>query len=368
MTSDHSVKKCDRLLLIYLGILVVFGLVALISASAPVGYEKFNDTYFFVKRQILFGIIPGIVLFLLLERIRYGAWSKWGWMVYGFSLLLLLLVFIPPFGVALNGSRSWIAIGGHTFQPSELAKLAVIIMAASLLSEKGRDFTDWKNGLLPVLGILTPAFLLILLQPDVGTLSILVVIVFVMLYLARIPKVYLTVLGLLGIIAFAGLMLAAPYRVQRLTVFLHPELDPQGMGYHINQSFLAIGSGGFWGLGLGHSRQKFQYLPEVSADSIFAVIAEETGFIISAGLVVLILLICWRGFLIAKKAPDDFGRLLVGGIITWITWQSFLNIGAMVGVLPLTGVPLPFVSHGGSALIIALAGMGLVAGVSRETN
>ena len=368
MTKNLPVKKTDRLFLTYLISLLVIGLVVLISASAPVGYDKFNDAYFFVKRQILFGIIPGGILFLVLARVRYDVWKKWSWVVYGFSVLLLILVFIPPFGVVLNGSRSWLGVGSHTFQPSELAKLAVILMAASLLSEKNRDFSDWKNGMLPVLAILAPAFLLVLLQPDVGTLSFLTVIVFAMMYLARIPKIYLVVLGLLGVVAFAGLMIAAPYRVQRLTVFLHPELDPQGIGYHINQSFLAIGSGGFWGLGHGQSRQKFQYLPEVSADSIFAVLAEEDGFLAAGGLIILILLICWRGLTIAKKAPDDFGRLLVGGVVTWITWQSFLNIGAMVGVLPLTGVPLPFVSHGGSALMVALASMGLVASVSRENN
>jgi len=175
------------------------------------------------------------------------------------------------------------------------------------------------------------------------------------------------ILGLAGIIAFGALMLAAPYRVARLTTFLHPELDPQGVGYHINQSFLAIGSGGIWGLGIGHSRQKFQYLPEVNADSIFAVVAEEVGFIFSSLLIILILLIGWRGLRVAKAAPDEFSRLMVAGIMAWYLWQSFLNIGAMAGVLPLTGVPLPLVSHGGSAMMTMLLAMGIVVGVSRES-
>jgi len=226
---------------------------------------------------------------------------------------------------------------------------------------------DWRAGLLPVLFFVLPLLVLVLLQPDLGTLSILVMIILAMLYLAEVPRKYLAVMGLIGAVVMAGMIFAAPYRLQRLSTFLHPELDPQGVGYHINQAFLAVGSGGVWGLGLGHSRQKFQYLPEVSADSIFAVIAEETGFIFSAGLVILILLIGWRGLKIAKKAPDEFSTLLVAGVMVWFVWQSFLNIGAMVGVLPLTGVPLPFVSHGGSAMLVALLAVGMVASVSKHS-
>jgi cell division protein FtsW len=216
------------------------------------------------------------------------------------------------------------------------------------------------------LAILFPALILILLQPDVGTLSILVAIIFVMLYISKIPHQYLIILGLIGVIFFIILILVAPYRLNRLTTFLHPELDPQGKGYQINQAFLAVGSGGVFGLGLGHSRQKFQYLPEVSADSIFAILAEEMGLVISSAFIILILLIGWRGLRIAALAPDDYGKLLVSGIVIWFVWQSFLNIGAMVGALPLTGVPLPLVSHGGSAYITILAALGIVVNVSQS--
>lgn len=358
--------QADRKFLIAIFVLVVFGLVALTSASSPVGYEKFGDTYFYLKRQVLYGLLPGLLLFWLLIKIDYTKWQKFSWFIYAFSIVLLVLVFIPGIGNVINGSKSWINIGGYSFQPAEFAKLAIIIMAARLLSDKERDKSNWQFGLLPILAILAPAFGLILIQPDIGTLSIIVVILFAMLYVAQVPKKFLAVLGGLGVVVFIGLMLSAPYRMQRLTVFLHPELDPKGIGYHMNQAFLAIGSGGFWGFGLGHSRQKFQYLPEVSSDSIYAIIAEENGFLISAGLLILILIISWRGLFIAKSAPDDFGRLLVTGIMVWLAWQSFLNIGAMVGVLPLTGVPLPFVSHGGSALMTELAAVGIVAGVSRR--
>ena len=241
---------------------------------------------------------------------------------------------------------------------------AVIIILAKLLSEN-KDLSDWKNNLAPIFAALLPAVLLIMAQPDVGTLSILVVIIFSMLYLANIPKLYLAILGLAGVVALAGLLIVAPYRMQRLTTFLHPELDPQGVGYQINQAFLAVGSGGVFGLGLGHSRQKFQYLPEVQADSIFAVIAEEMGLIITSALVALIAFLGLRGFKIAKGAPDQFGHLLGAGIMIWFVWQSFLNISTTIGLLPLTGVPLPFISHGGSAMVVLLAAFGIVANISK---
>lgn len=361
-------KRADRLFLFYIFLLLVFGLVVLMSASAPLGYEKFQDTYFFVKRQILFGLLPGIILFLVVARIDYLYFKRISWLIYIITLLLLILVFIPGIGVVINGSKSWLDIFGYTFQPSELAKLGIIIVMAKLLSETKRNLSDWQSGLLPVLFFALPPLILILLQPDIGTLSILVMIILVMLYLAEVPKRYLAVMGLIGVAVMIAMVFAAPYRLQRLSTFLHPELDPQGVGYHINQAFLAIGSGGVWGLGLGHSRQKFQYLPEVSADSIFAIVAEEMGFIFSASLVVLILLIGWRGLKIAKKAPDEFSALLTAVVVVWLVWQSFLNIGAMVGVLPLTGVPLPLVSHGGSAVLVTLLAVGLVASVSRSSN
>lgn len=362
-----SKKRADRLFLLLFAVLLVFGLVMLASASAPMGYARFGDTYFFIKRQLLFGLVPGVFLFLILARLNYQILQKFSGVLYLLSLVLLVLVFIPGLGLVINGSRSWVSLMGFSFQPSEFAKLTVIIILAKLLSES-RNIQDWKNGLMPILAMLIPAVLLIAAQPDVGTLSILVVIIFAMLYLAHTPKIYLFILGLLGVVAFMALLWAAPYRVQRLTTFLHPELDPQGIGYQINQAYLAVGSGGFWGMGLGHSRQKFQYLPEVQADSIFAVIAEEMGLLITAGLVMLITALTLRGLKIAKGAPDQFGRLLGAGIMIWFIWQSFLNIGTIVGLLPLTGVPLPFISHGGSAMMIGLASIGIMASLSKESK
>jgi len=364
--SNKKNKNIDKHFFTLLIILLILGLIALTSASASIGYAQFSDTYYFVKKQIVFGLIPGLLLFYVCIRLKYGFWKKLSWIIYFISLVLLVLVFIPGIGLVINGARSWIDILGYSFQPSEFAKFALVIIMATLLSDKRRDLSDWKNGLLPILLIILPSIVLIGLQPDIGTLSILAVMIFLILYLAEVKKGHLAILGLIAVMAFAIILIIAPYRVQRLTTFLHPELDPKGVGYQINQSFLAVGSGGVWGLGLGHSRQKFQYLPEVHADSIFAIIAEETGFIFSSIFVLLIGFLGLRGLRIAKSAPDMFSRLLVGGIVVWFIWQSFLNIGSMVGAMPLTGVPLPFVSHGGSALMVALAASGIVLAVSKE--
>lgn len=355
----------DRQLLVYMGILAIFGLVVLMSASAPLGYAKFHDSYFFIKRQILYGLLPGIVLLLITSKINYEWWKKLSWIVYGVIAVFLVLVFINGIGIELNGSRSWLSVGSVSFQPGELAKIAVIIVLAALLTNEKRDWTNWQTSLLPVLAIIAPIPLLIVLQPDVGTLSIIGCTIFFMLYTARVPGVYMTILGLAALLAFIVLVLVAPYRMNRLTTFLHPELDPKGIGYQINQAFLAVGSGGVFGLGLNQSRQKFQYLPEVHADSIFAIMAEELGFVVSLGFIALILVIGWRGLKIAAGAPDQFSELLVTGIVVWFVWQSFLNIGAMVGALPLTGVPLPLVSHGGSAYMAILAAFGIVMNVSK---
>ncbi|MBI5221360.1 MAG: putative lipid II flippase FtsW [Candidatus Magasanikbacteria bacterium] len=358
--------KFDKVFLAYIAIFVVFGLAALLSASGPLGYDKFHDSYFFIKRQILLGLLPGLIVGYFFLNINLVKWRKISWLVYGGSVLLLALVFVPGVGATINGARSWISVAGFNFQPSEVSKFALIFFAAYLLTDKKRNLHDWQMGLLPVLTLLSPAVLLVLVQPDVGTLSIMLVILFFMLFEAKVPKKYLFALGIMAMAVFIFLIFLKPYRLQRLTVFMHPELDPKGIGYQVNQAFLAIGSGGFWGRGVGQSVQKYQYLPEVNSDSIFAVVAEETGFLFSSAVVVLVVLVALRGFKIAKEADSEFGRLLTVGLVVWLAWQSFLNIGATVGVLPLTGVPLPFVSQGGSALMSELAAVGLILNISKK--
>ncbi len=362
-------KRADYLLLTYFLILIVFGLIMLTSASSPVGQERFGDAYYFIKSQLIKGILPGIFLFIFFSKWDYHKLKKYVWIFFTIMILSLILVFIPHVGSTLGtNAHSWIALPWFTFQPSEFAKLGLIIFMSYLLVERTEKLDDFKQGFLFILGWSCLPLVLVLLQPDLGTLSILFVIMFGMLYVAEIKLQYL--LGLIGVgmAGFLAMIIAAPYRVNRLMTFLHPELDPQGVGYHINQAFLAIGSGGWLGRGIGQSLQKFQYLPEVSADSIYAVIAEELGFIFAFGLIILLFLIASRGLRLSKRAPDQFGRLLSAGIIIWFIFQSFVNIGAMVGIMPLTGIPLPFVSHGGTSLAIAIGAVGILINISKQVK
>lgn len=364
-----SSGKADYVLLAYFAVWLIFGLVMLTSASSPIGHQRFGDGYFFIKRQLLLGVLPGLVAFLFFAKVDYQILKKYATLVFVLTISVLLLVFIPGLGSTLNtNAHSWIVIAGRSIQPAELAKLGLIVFLAFYMAKKGKELHDFKSGFLMTLGLGMIPIGLVVLQPDIGTVAIMFGILFAMLFIAQAKISHMSLLALAGIMGLAVMIMIAPYRAARLTTFLHPELDPQGVGYHINQAFLAVGSGGILGLGLGHSRQKFQYLPEVHADSIYAIIAEEMGFIFAVGLVILLFLICKRGFQVAKGAPDQFGRLLVAGIIIWFMVQSFLNIGAMVGLLPLTGVPLPFVSHGGSALMMAMAAVGIVINVSKSAR
>ncbi len=355
----------DYVFLSLTGVLVLFGLIVLSSASSVISYEKFGSSFYLVRHQILSGLLPGLILFFAMLRIPFVKWRKLALPFFAASVILLMLVVIPGIGVKLGGSRSWFSFGAFTFQPSEIVKLSLIIYLALWLESRRDRIRDFKTGFIPFAGIVGIIAALILAQPDVGTLSIIAATV---LFLAFIGNVRLS--HLVGSLAIAMVILfimikIAPYRTARLTAFAHPELDPQGAGYQINQALLAVGSGGFFGVGFGHSRQKFRYLPEVTGDSIFPIIAEELGFFITAGFILLIAATLWRMFRIARDAPDSFSRYTVVGIAAWLGIQSFVNIGAMLGIVPLTGLPLPFVSYGGTALAVELAAAGVVGSISR---
>lgn len=365
---SSRVNPPDYIFLSLVGTLIVFGLIVLSSASSVVSYEKFGSSFYLVRHQILFGLLPGVILFLGMIRIPFGKWRKLALPFFALALLLLILVLIPGIGVKLSGSRSWFGIGSFSFQPSEIAKLALIIYLALWLESRRDRIRDFKSGFIPLAGIVGIVAALILLQPDVGTLSIIGATVLFFAFIANVRMTHL--LGALGVALLVLLIMVkiAPYRTARFTAFAHPELDPQGAGYQINQALLAVGSGGFFGVGFGHSRQKFRYLPEVTGDSIFPIIAEELGFFMTAGFILLIAVILWRMFHIARDAPDLFSRYAVFGITGWFGIQSFVNIGAMLGILPLTGLPLPFVSYGGTALAIELAAVGIVGSISRHSG
>jgi cell division protein FtsW len=291
--------------------LILIGVAVLSSAGTAIGYQTFNDSYYFIKHQILKGLLPGLVFFFALMFTNHQIWKKIAPVFLFISIGLLLLVFIPGLGLVLNNAKSWVNLGQFYFQPAEIVKLLFIIYLAAWLSKQPDDkIKSFSYGFLPFILLIGIIALLMILQPDIGTLSV-ILFSSCCIYFVRGAnwKHVLLLLGL-GITAFVALVKLAPYRADRLMTFLHPELDPQGIGYHINQAFLAIGSGGFWGRGFGLSRQKFQYLPETTGDSIFAVFAEELGFIFSVLLIALFIFIAFRIYKIIKEQSDPFAKLL----------------------------------------------------------
>ena len=362
-------KKPDYIFLTTLALFVVFGLIMLTSASGPLAYQKFSDSYWYIKHQLLFGLVPGGILFFLFAKIDYRHWRRVAPFLLPLSVLLLVSVFVPGVRASWGSSRSWVKLGPFSLQPIECVKLFLLIYFAYWFERRtAKDLQSIERGLLPFLVVFGVCAALIMAQPDLGGLVILTVIAFSMYFMAGAPLKYFGGLALLGMAGAGWLIKSAPYRLARLSTFMHPELDPKGVGYQINQAFLAIGSGGFFGLGLGRSRQKFLYLPEVAGDSIFAIMAEELGFFVMIGFLALLVFFIYRLTIIAKNAPDAFGRYITIGIAAWIFFQALCNIGSMVGVLPLTGLPLPFVSYGGTSLTVLLAAMGIVTNISRQTS
>jgi cell division protein FtsW len=345
---------------------VLFGLAMLMSATGPTAVQSSGDSLFFVKRQVLSGVIPGMIGFFFLALIDYRRWKPFAIVALGSSLVLLILVYIPNVGHSLGGSRSWVQFGKLSFQPSEFVKLSFLVyVSAWLAARRGSDAHDVQTGLMPFLGALGAVMLLLMLQPDTGSMAVIVGMSLTLYFISGAPIVWFIGLCAAGVGLLAALVKFSPYRAARFMTFLHPELDPKGIGYHINQAILAIGSGGWWGVGYGNSRQKFLYLPEVQSDSIIAVMAEEMGFLVMALYFVAFGYLVWRCFAIARATEDRFGSYLAAGIGSWLAIQFFLNAGSMCGLLPITGVTLPFISHGGSAMAVTLAAMGLVAGIPR---
>lgn len=334
------------------------------SASAVWADYKFNDSFFFAKRQLLFAGLGFAAMFLMMN-IDYWSWRKWAKPLLIVCFILLLVVLIPGIGMERNGSRSWIGVGAFSIQPSEFIKLALIAFLAKFLSEKQRYITTVKKGLGPSLALVFLAFGLIMMQPDLGTGTVMVGTCIVMLFIAGARILHFAVLGLIGLAGFVGLILSAPYRMARITSFLDPWKDPLNSGFQIIQSLYAIGPGGLFGLGLGESRQKFFYLPEPQTDFIFAILSEELGFIGGSLVILLFALLLWRGIKIALGAPDLYGSFLAVGIISMIAIQVMINIGVVTGLMPVTGITLPFLSYGGSSLTIMLMAVGVLLNISR---
>jgi len=356
----------DRKLLFSLVAFVIFGLIMLASAGVVFGQVRFGDEYYFLKRQILYGVVPGVIACFVLSRVDYRNLKKIAVPFFIFSVLCLAVVFIPGIGISAYGATRWIDMGPISFQPSEMMKLALILYLSAWLSSRGRrNVENLHEGFLPFLGILVVVGFLILKQPDAGTFGLMTLVSFAIFFSAGANISHIFTFGFLSIAGFFVMVRSAAYRWDRFMVFLNPELDPQGKGYQINQALLAIGSGGIFGLGLGQSRQKFNYLPEPVTDSIYAIIAEELGLIGSVAVLMFIVFLAYRGYSIASRAPDAFGKLLAIGITSWIFFQAFINIAAITGIIPLTGMTLPFVSYGGTSFVFLLAATGILLNISR---
>lgn len=359
-------SRLDVILVLTTFALAMFGLIMISSAGIARSMAVYDEPYYFLSHQFLYGAVPGMVVWFIFQRIDYHTWRQWALPFLIISIILLIVVFLPGIGMTVKGAQRWIHLGSFSFQPTELCKLSIILYLSAWLSSNRQNVGASLKGFLGFIFVLGIISFLIMKQPDMGTLGIITLISCAIYFVSGARFIFLVLLVAGGLFSFWILVKMAPYRMDRLVSFLDPSTDPQGSGYQINQALIALGSGGIKGVGLGHGRQKFNYLPEPVGDSIFAIIGEELGLIGCTVLISLFLILAWRGFLIAKKAPDLLGKLLATGITSWFVFQAFINIAAISALIPLTGVPLPFISYGGSALIFALAAMGVLLNISKQ--
>lgn len=374
-------KHPDYILLGATLVLMVLGILILSSVSASLSQEKFGNTYYFLNHQLLFGFLPGLILAFLFFWLPTDFFKKWAPLMLLINLVLVAMVFLPKIGTNLGGATRWLSFGPFSFQPSEFLKLTFILYLASWLASqtsrqrtfsagRGEKIIGFNQTLIAFLLVVGIISLLLILQPDISTLGVIGVSAILMYFLAGTPFWHSILIVLMGAGGLFALINLVPYRLNRLRVFLNPEADPMGIGYQIKQALIAVGSGGISGVGLGMSmsRLKFGSLPHSVSDAIFAIFAEETGFIGGIILILIFLLFFWRGFRITKLSSNKFSQLAALGITLWITIQGFVNIGSIIGILPIAGVPLPFISYGGSALIAELAGVGILLNISKQSQ
>ncbi len=344
--------------------LLGIGVVMIYSASAVKAMMIYGDSTYFLKRQLLWSAI-GLGGLLVASRVDYRVWARYHLVVLAMGILLLLLVLVPGVGRQAYGARRWLGVGPLGFQPSEAMKPAFVVFLASHLAARREVMGRFWAGMGPALLVTGACAGLILLQPDLGTAVSLCITCAVLLFVAgaRVSHLMMVAAGSAPLLYWA--VVSEQYRLRRVLAFLDPWADPQGAGFHIIQSLYAIGSGGLFGVGLGASRQKFFYLPAEHTDFIFAILGEELGFV--GGLLVLglFLVLAWRGYRVAMAAPDLLGCLLAGGMTSMVVLQALINIGVVTGSLPVTGIPLPLVSFGGSSLVFSLGGLGILLSVSR---
>ncbi len=353
-------------LLLFLTIgLVGFGIVMVYSASFTVSYWEYESKWYFTSKQLIFSGI-GLLLMLICMNLRPDFYKKHFLLFLFGSFFLLILVFVPGIGVNLNGANSWIGFNSKTIQPTEFAKIGLIIYLSALLSKKRENIINFKQGLLPSLIVTFIFFILIALQPDYGSALILATTAGTIMIVSGVKLKHIFYLVMACIILLPVIFISSGYRFSRLTSYLNPWSDPYGDGYQLIQSLIAFGNGGVFGTGFGRGIQKYFYLPYPQSDFIFSVIGEELGFIGVTIFILAFLLLVWRILIIALRSKEIFGTLLGVGIASMFAIQAFINIGGVTGTIPITGVPLPFISAGGSSLIVSMASVGIVLSLSRE--
>ena len=358
-------KKFDIKLFIGVIIICIFGILMIYSSSSIWSEYKFNDSFRFLKLQTMFFVI-GLILMIIVSKIDYHIYFRKSNFVLIICFILLILVLIPGLGQVRNGSRSWFGFGGLGIQPSEFMKLGLIIFTSKYLVNNLKDMSNIKKGVFPILGITFLAFILIMLEPDLGSGAILLVSIIGLLFVSGVNMTFFVKIGLLGLIGLTGLIIAAPYRIKRITAFLNPWADPLGTGFQSIQSMYAIGPGGLFGMGLFNSIQKHFYLPEPQTDFIFSIICEEFGIL---GIFIVSILFCfiiYRIIKIALSCNELFPKFLSFGIAFQLSFQIILNLGVVTALFPVTGVTLPFLSYGGSSLLITMISIGIVLNISRN--
>lgn len=356
-------RKVDTLLLGVIVTLLLIGIIMTYSSSAVKGYLYFDDPYHYFKAELVW-VTLGLAAMSIAMLIDWHFLYKWAKPILYVALLLLVLVKIPGIGRTVNGATRWIGAGPISIQPSEVIKLAMVLIMARFLSANPYIITSFRKGIIPSLALLGVICALIMVQPDLGTVLVVAATVFFMLLAVGAKLWHMAGLGIAGLGLVVGAIIAAPYRMRRIFAFLDPWADPSGKGYQTIQSLLALGPGGLFGLGLGQSRQKFLYLPENHTDFIFAMIGEELGFVGASLVVLLFFLFIWRGFRAAINAPNTFLGLMAVGLTSLIGIQAMINMGVVTGVLPVTGITLPFLSYGGTSLLFTMTGAGLLLNIS----
>lgn len=358
-------KKYDKLLLIAVILICIFGIIMIYSASSIWAEYKYNDPFKFVKAQSIFFII-GLLFIFILSKFNIDILYKKANLILLICFILLVLVLIPGIGTIRNGSRSWFGIGSLGIQPSEFAKIGLIIFVAKYLANNQKNVKDIKKGVLPILLVIGVFFALIMLEPDFGTAMVIVLTLIVMIFISGVKLSFFIKIGILGLLGIVGLIIVAPYRMERIISFLNPWVDPLGSGYQIIQSLYAIGPGGLLGQGFLNSHQKQFYLPEPQTDFIFSIISEEFGFLGILIVTSFIAFIFYRIIKIALKENNLFKKYLAFGLGFGIIIQSLLNISVVIGLIPVTGVTLPFLSYGGSSLLISMISIGIILNISNQ--